>query len=173
MALLCVISANSGSFRAHCVKVHVRYLISWWVLVVAWWCAAVLDVYMHCWLIFWLFAVSLQYVYNIDIAESFITLYSIKLHFTSWHSSLVRHNSYSKRTRGSDRPDPQSQPCRLTRLTKSNNFWMGGGESLLTVNKACRQKPECCQKSLKWYVYFFVIQSNQMSLFRENKVHEK
>jgi len=33
MALFCVISANSGSFRAHCVKVHVRYLISWWVLV--------------------------------------------------------------------------------------------------------------------------------------------
>jgi len=29
----CVISANSGSFRAHCLKVHVRYLISWWVLV--------------------------------------------------------------------------------------------------------------------------------------------
>ena len=34
MALFCVISANSGSFRAHCVKVHVRYLISWWVLVI-------------------------------------------------------------------------------------------------------------------------------------------
>ena len=33
MALFCVISANSGSFRVHCVKVHVRYLISWWVLV--------------------------------------------------------------------------------------------------------------------------------------------
>jgi len=32
MALFCVISANSGSFRAHCVKVHDRYLISWWVL---------------------------------------------------------------------------------------------------------------------------------------------
>ena len=37
-----VISANSGSFRAHCVKVHVRYLISWWVVVVTarrglWW----------------------------------------------------------------------------------------------------------------------------------------
>jgi len=31
MALFCVISANSGSFRAHCVKVHVRCLISWWV----------------------------------------------------------------------------------------------------------------------------------------------
>jgi len=29
-----VISANSGIFRAHCIKVHVRYLISWWVLVV-------------------------------------------------------------------------------------------------------------------------------------------
>jgi len=28
MALFCVISANSGSFRAHCVKVHDRYLIS-------------------------------------------------------------------------------------------------------------------------------------------------
>ena len=25
MALFCVISANSGSFRAHCVKVQVRY----------------------------------------------------------------------------------------------------------------------------------------------------
>jgi len=34
MVLFCVISANSGSFRAHCVKVHVRYLISWWVLVI-------------------------------------------------------------------------------------------------------------------------------------------
>ena len=33
MELFCVISANSGSFRAHCIKVHVRYLISWWVLV--------------------------------------------------------------------------------------------------------------------------------------------
>jgi len=33
MALFCVISANSGSLRAHCVKVYVRYLISWWVLV--------------------------------------------------------------------------------------------------------------------------------------------
>ena len=33
MALFCIISANSGSFRAHCVRVHVRYLISWWVLV--------------------------------------------------------------------------------------------------------------------------------------------
>ena len=33
MALFCIISANSGSFRAHCVKFHVRYLISWWVLV--------------------------------------------------------------------------------------------------------------------------------------------
>jgi len=33
MALFCIISANSGSFRAHCVKVHVRYLIYWWVLV--------------------------------------------------------------------------------------------------------------------------------------------
>ena len=29
----CVISANSGSFGAHCIKVHVCYLISWWVLV--------------------------------------------------------------------------------------------------------------------------------------------
>jgi len=28
-----IISANSGSFRVHSVKVHVRYLISWWVLV--------------------------------------------------------------------------------------------------------------------------------------------
>jgi len=26
--LFCVISANSGSFRAHCVKVHVRLYIS-------------------------------------------------------------------------------------------------------------------------------------------------
>jgi len=33
MALFCVILANSGSFRAYCVRVHVRYLISWWVLV--------------------------------------------------------------------------------------------------------------------------------------------
>jgi len=33
MALFCVISTNSGSFRAHCVIVHVRYLISWWALV--------------------------------------------------------------------------------------------------------------------------------------------
>jgi len=33
MALFCVISANSGSSRVHCVKVHVRCLISWWVLV--------------------------------------------------------------------------------------------------------------------------------------------
>ena len=33
IALFFVISANSGSFRAHCLKVHVRYLISWWVLV--------------------------------------------------------------------------------------------------------------------------------------------
>ena len=33
IALFCVISANLGSFRAHCVKVHVRYLISWWLLV--------------------------------------------------------------------------------------------------------------------------------------------
>jgi len=32
MALFCIISANSGSFRAHCVKIHVHYLI-WWVLV--------------------------------------------------------------------------------------------------------------------------------------------
>jgi len=36
MALFCVISENSGSFRAHCIKVHVRYLISWWVLVRLW-----------------------------------------------------------------------------------------------------------------------------------------
>jgi len=34
-ALFCVISANSGSSWAHCVKVHVRYLISWWVVVCA------------------------------------------------------------------------------------------------------------------------------------------
>jgi len=33
MALFCVNSANSGTFRAYCVNVHVRYLISWWVLV--------------------------------------------------------------------------------------------------------------------------------------------
>jgi len=33
MALFCIISANLGSFRAHGLKVHVRYLISWWVLV--------------------------------------------------------------------------------------------------------------------------------------------
>jgi len=34
--LFCVISANSDTFRAYCVKVHVRYLISWWVLVFDW-----------------------------------------------------------------------------------------------------------------------------------------
>jgi len=28
ITLFCVISANSGSFRVHCVKDHVRYLIS-------------------------------------------------------------------------------------------------------------------------------------------------
>ena len=39
-ALFCVISVNSGSFRAHYVKVHVRYLISWWVLVS---CASLLS----------------------------------------------------------------------------------------------------------------------------------
>jgi len=33
MSLFSVISANSCSLQAHCVKVHVRYLISWWVLV--------------------------------------------------------------------------------------------------------------------------------------------
>jgi len=33
MALFCVISANLVAFGAHCVIVHVRYLISWWVLV--------------------------------------------------------------------------------------------------------------------------------------------
>ena len=33
MALFFVISANSGSFRAHCIKVHVRDLMSWCVLV--------------------------------------------------------------------------------------------------------------------------------------------
>jgi len=32
-ALFCFISTNSGSFLAHCVKVHVHSLISWWVLV--------------------------------------------------------------------------------------------------------------------------------------------
>jgi len=36
MALFSVISANWDSFRAQCAKVHVRYLISWWVLVI--WC---------------------------------------------------------------------------------------------------------------------------------------
>jgi len=30
MALFGVISSNPGSFRVHSVKVHVRYLISWW-----------------------------------------------------------------------------------------------------------------------------------------------
>ena len=35
IALFCFVSANSGIFRAHCVKVHVRYLIYWWVLVEA------------------------------------------------------------------------------------------------------------------------------------------
>jgi len=33
MALFCVISADSGTFWEYCVKVRVRYLISWWVLV--------------------------------------------------------------------------------------------------------------------------------------------
>jgi len=33
MAVILRYLANSGSFRAHCIKVHVRYLISWWVLV--------------------------------------------------------------------------------------------------------------------------------------------
>jgi len=28
MALFCIIAANSGTFRAYCVKVHVQYLIS-------------------------------------------------------------------------------------------------------------------------------------------------
>ena len=40
MALFCVILANSGSCRAYCVKVHVRYLISCWVVVATchlWW----------------------------------------------------------------------------------------------------------------------------------------
>ena len=36
MALFSVISANWDSVRAQCAKVHVRYLISWWVLVI--WC---------------------------------------------------------------------------------------------------------------------------------------
>ena len=31
--VVAVILANLSSFRAHCIKVHVRYLISWWVLV--------------------------------------------------------------------------------------------------------------------------------------------
>jgi len=51
MALFCVISTNSGSFWAHCVKVHVRYLISWWVLVLRrdkdWSCRARCRVLMH------------------------------------------------------------------------------------------------------------------------------
>ena len=33
MAVILRYLANSGSFRVHGVKVHVRYLISWWVLV--------------------------------------------------------------------------------------------------------------------------------------------
>jgi len=33
MVLFCVISANLVAFGAHCVKVHVHCLISWWVLV--------------------------------------------------------------------------------------------------------------------------------------------
>ena len=28
MALFCIIPANLGSFRVHCVKVHVRYMLS-------------------------------------------------------------------------------------------------------------------------------------------------
>ena len=35
MALFCVISANSVAFGEHCIKVHVRRLISWWVLVLS------------------------------------------------------------------------------------------------------------------------------------------
>jgi len=34
MAVILRYFSEFGSFRAHCVKVHVRYLISWWVLVV-------------------------------------------------------------------------------------------------------------------------------------------
>jgi len=34
MAVILRYSSNSGIFRVHCVKVHVRCLISWWVLVV-------------------------------------------------------------------------------------------------------------------------------------------
>jgi len=58
MSLFCVSSVNSGSFRAHCVKVHVRYLISWWVLVswvniIAEWLLAMLDIHVwdlrSCW----------------------------------------------------------------------------------------------------------------------------
>ena len=43
IVLFCVISANSGSFNALCVKVHIRYLISWWVLVLELW----LQIYCH------------------------------------------------------------------------------------------------------------------------------
>ena len=59
MALFCVISANSGSFLAHCVKVHVRYLISWWVLVMVFWdteeqipVSTSLAVTWYCWGVF-------------------------------------------------------------------------------------------------------------------------
>jgi len=45
--VICVISANSGGFRAHCVKAHVRYLISWWVLVECSWSRAANRTFLH------------------------------------------------------------------------------------------------------------------------------
>jgi len=45
------------SFQAHCVKVHVRYLISWWVLIVTWfWLTCQLFIYITscCWVYHWL-----------------------------------------------------------------------------------------------------------------------
>jgi len=59
MALFCVISANSGSFRAHCVKVHVRYLISWWVLVTL--CSELCRVLFFA---LWHFCLCMKYLVN-------------------------------------------------------------------------------------------------------------
>jgi len=49
MALFCDVSANSCSFQVHCVKVHVHYLISWWVLVLTYYCSKLLKL---CYILF-------------------------------------------------------------------------------------------------------------------------
>jgi len=49
MALFCDVSANSCSFQVHCVKVHVHYLISWWVLVLKYYCSKLLKL---CYILF-------------------------------------------------------------------------------------------------------------------------